>query len=114
MRYAVLVVFLLLVAKASAVEPTDEKLDAILKEIRLLNKRVAVLEDRVAALEVKDERKLESEPATRIPHQKKFRPLQLGPQEVLRMQTEEPGSLLKDIHQRERVLRKRIFYPDVF
>ena len=114
MRHAGWLAILLMVSSVSAADTTDQKLDQILKELRSLSKRVTVLENRIAKMESKTTVDPNSKGTSRTKPIKTFRSIHLGPREVLRMQTEQPSSLLKDIHQRERVLRKRIFYPDVF
>lgn len=115
MRYLVLVGMCVFSVNVFA-DPPEDKLDLILKELRTLSQRVDVLEARLRAMDKQLERvSHEVEPVRRAPVDQLRHPLPHGmrPQDVLRMQIEEPGSLLKNIHERERVLRNRIFPADI-
>jgi hypothetical protein len=112
----------LVVTPALGADDSDS-VDALLKEIRLLKQRVAQLEKQVRALSPAAEK-----PAVTIIKinnddslSRRFRrmPLPSRPasvpsvNEVMRLQFESPGTLLKGIHERERMLRKRPFFPEV-
>ncbi len=114
MRYLCLVGFCMACSTLLA-EPPEEKLDTILKELRALGQRVDALEARIGDLESDKSRagqmlpKASVSPLPRVPLQPVPRP-----QDIFRMQIEEPGSLLKNIQERERTLRNRAFPPDLF
>ncbi len=95
-------------------DESSDKLDLILKEIRQLKQRIGRLEATVA--QMSREQSI-SEPAeepapARLPARIPQYPVHPTPAEVIRLQTTTPGVLLKDIHERERVLRKRFFPAD--
>lgn len=103
----------------------SDKLDAILQELKTLSKRVERLERKVDSLsnrELSAMKVIEIDPAQnpiRLPHMGGLiDPGTLRPStnrevdEVIRMQFESPGSLLKDIHGREERLRRRMFLPE--
>ena len=124
-----LIVPLLFASSASlyAEESTDKKLDAILKEIKQLNERVRQLEIRVGRLTAEMHAQTRNQTQTRNQGaNERVNPLRPADSIQLRrlktnhnvestiwLQQESPGSLLKDIHERERELRKRPFPADV-
>ena len=101
-----------------------DSVDALRKEIRSLKLRVAQLEQQVQKLSQsapkpvitiikidQDGRPIRAIERPSIP----VRPGSIpSVEEVLKLQIESPGSLLKNIHERERMLRGRFFYPEVF
>lgn len=95
----------------------DDTLDAILKEIRSLSERVGRLEAQVRTLStqhaVQSPQRYYRLPAL-SPSAPSIENKRAGttPEEVIRMQGESPGLLLKGLHQRERLLRNRPFPPD--
>lgn len=110
-----------------AVADDSEKLDAILKELRDLKSRVQVLEQKLDAIGVAKRPTTQKSASVRIididdsrgiaePYLNRVQPSRLAPskevEEVMRMQFESPGQLLKGIHDRERRLRHRFFSPD--
>ena len=107
MRYVFLLAGLLIAPILGAAEPNEDKLEAILKELRILNERVAQLEKRMETVESVvnelDVLKLDSKTIRQRPF---LKAVPRGPKEIIRLQNEEPGELLKNIHERERELRK--------
>ena len=104
---------------STAKDPVNEKLDVILNEIRVLSGRLEALEDRMDTLEkARDTKTLITLPRKAnppIPQSWLMRQKsKSAPTEVLRLQFEQPERLMKDIHERERLLRKRLFLPDLY
>ncbi|MFK8112209.1 MAG: hypothetical protein AB8B91_08390 [Rubripirellula sp.] len=111
------IVFFTLACGATAVradekvQTTDgETMELILQEIRLLGQRMTVLEGRVRALA--HERHRNRQPQVKSPLRNVFRqPVQptKSPAQVIELQKESSGDLLKDVHRLERELRARPF-----
>lgn len=112
----------LFVTPALSADDSDS-VDTLQKEVRALKQRVAHLERQLQALTQATAKpsvtiiKID-EVDTRIRGLRQmplpsraFSPPSVN--EVLRLQIESPGTLLKGIHERERLLRKRLFFPEV-
>jgi hypothetical protein len=119
LRYGLLMASILVINSSSLfADEQNEKLDAILKEIKLLNQRVSELEQKVrtltAATQVQPARANvqvpQSIPTSEVMRLKRYPDVE----GIIRIQGESPGSLIKGLHERERQLRHRHFLPEVF
>ena len=118
-----LILPLLLASSTTAyADENSDKLDAILKEITRLNERVRQLEIRVGRLTAETRAMQRQQRATQSATPEKSAPTIERIQRLrrvhdanstIRLQQESPGELLKNIHERERQLRKRPFPADV-
>lgn len=100
-------------------QDTNQKLDAILKEITQLNERVRRLEIKVGRLTAElraAEAKQRTGAAAPVTDgiSNPLRPIKksFDVESTIRLQQEAPSELLKNVHERERELRKRPFPAD--
>lgn len=103
-------------------DESDDKLDAILKEITRLNERIRQLEIEVGRLRAESRASKRTErpnlPTQNAPKKRtldQIRRLKTinDAESTIRLQQESPSELLKNVHQREQELRKRQFPADV-
>ena len=112
-------VLFLVQSPAVFADEKDDKLEAILREIKSLNQRVSDLEQKVRNLtSTKPAAKVQANVSAlpMIPASELERNLHRYPdvKGVIRMQGESPGSLINGLHERERILRRRQFPAEVF
>ena len=118
LRYGLCLAFLCASISPAFADDDGDKLDVILKEIRLLSQRVSRLEEQLQSLVTA--KPVQTEPANDpLPESNRKRAIiqmqrLTDVEEVIRLQGESPGSLIKGLHERERVLRQRQFPPEVF
>ncbi len=116
---SIAVCFVAAFASSAVADDHTEKLDLILKELKQLNQRVSRLEQQMRKLAEappaqanRRERSLDD--AFRRVITPPARPALDTPAEIIRLQTESPGLLMKGIHERERRLRQRHFPAELF